>query len=183
VLPAAGPKGSFEALARKYSGEPRIRALRTELIRAKAVTRLPDGSLQALSRTFANARWEPTGVAVLGERVRDLLDTLVHNLRHPSRPRYARTVMSDRIDPRTLALLQRDLSTSADVLCDTADDALHDPTTNIGRTGQSSPARLGITVFVFEDSPRDPRTAIAAEPIDPAPRTSPSIKTRRRVAR
>jgi hypothetical protein len=185
VLPAAGARGSFEALARKYSGEPRIRALRTELIRAKAVTRLPDGSLQALSRTFANARWEPSGVAVLGERVRDLLDTLVHNLRHPSRPRYARTVMSDRIDPKALALLQRDLSTSADVLCDTADDALHDPASNVGRTANTPAARLGLTVFVFEEAPRNPtRSGPALDSTESVAKSAATASpTRLRVAR
>ena len=58
-----------------------------ELLRVKAVRRLPDGKLEVLSRTFATARWDNTGIEMVGERVRDLLDTLVHNLKHPSRPR------------------------------------------------------------------------------------------------
>ena len=181
---------SFESLARKYSGDPRIRALRTELLRAKAITQTPDGTLQALSRTVANARWDPQGVAVMGERVRDLLSTLAHNLRRPSRPRYARTVMTDRLDPRYLPILVRDLTTSADTLADSMEDALHHPTVTLPANASQPPARVGLSIFVFEDdtlAPIDdyePAASGVAEPATryrvPSPKRPKAVRRRRR---
>jgi hypothetical protein len=150
-LKSIGPGITFETLAKRYSGDPRVRALRTELLRAKAIAKLPDGRLQALSRTFATARWEPSGVAVMGERVRDLLQTLLYNLRHPSRPRYARTVMSTSVDPRYVPMLLRDITTSAEAMADGFDDAVNSPQANIPAGYRGDTTRLGMTVFVFEE--------------------------------
>ena len=77
-------------LVNRYAGDPRVRTLLEELLRVKAVRRLPDKRLEVLSPTFATVRWDGSGVEVVGERVRDLLATLLYNLKHPSRPRYAR---------------------------------------------------------------------------------------------
>ena len=165
-LPLTGPAPSFDTLARKYSGEPQAHALKTELLRARAITELPDGTVQALSRSFATARWEPTTIAVLGERVRDQLMTLVHNMRHPSRPRFVRTVMSDRIDPRYLPILERDLTSAADGFADSVEDGLHSPRTNLPEDATAPPRRLGVTVYVFED---EPVTAPAISPPSDAP--------------
>jgi len=164
-LKSIGPGITFETLAKRYSGDPRVRALRTELLRAKAITKLPDGRLQAVSRTFATARWEPSGIAVMGERVRDLLQTLLYNLRHPSRPRYARTVMSTSVDPRYVPMLLRDITTSAEAMADGFDDAVNSPRANIPAGYRGDTTRLGMTVFVFEE----PNVQDSAD----APTTSP----------
>jgi hypothetical protein len=184
-LPPTGDV-SFESLVRKYSGDPRIRALRTELLRAKAITRTPDGKLQALSRTVANARWDPQGVAIMGERVRDLLSTLVHNLRRPSRPRYTRTVMTDRLDPRYLPILVRDLTTSADTLADSMEDSLHHPSVTLPAQANQTPSRVGLSIFVFEEDvdgvPDDPEPPVSGV-ADPKARYNAQPKKRPKVVR
>src|ERR1700675_1647838 len=82
ILRLGGRRGSFTVLVNRYAGDPRLRQLLQELLRANAGRRLPVKGLELLSPTFATARWDGSGSEVVGERVRDLLATLVHNLKH-----------------------------------------------------------------------------------------------------
>ena len=152
ILPLRGERSSFAALVRRYSGEPRVLTLRDELLRVKAIRQLPSGELEALSRTFATTRWDPDGVALLGEEIRDHLITLSHNLERPQRPIYARTVQSAAIDPRYVPLLLRDLTAHAETLADSADDALNAAraTVHAGESPQAA-TRLGVTIYFVEE--------------------------------
>jgi hypothetical protein len=153
ILPLRGRRGSFAVLVNRYAGDPRVRTLLQELLRVKAVRRLPDKRLEVLSPTFATARWDDDGIKVVGERVRDLLATLVHNLKHPSRPRYLRFVVNREVDPRFGPLLMRDLTEQAEVLADTFEDALNDPERTIrpARSAQDA-QRVGVCIFVVEEA-------------------------------
>ena len=152
-LPLRGPRRSFAALVKRYAGDPRVLTLLKELLRVKAVRRLPDRHVEVLSRTFVTARWDNTGIEVVGERVRDLLDTLVHNLKHPSRPRYARFVVNAEVDPRYVPLLLRDITQQAEVLADSFQDALNDPERIIRPTRAAQDAhRISIGIFVTEEA-------------------------------
>src|SRR5579883_1445136 len=46
ILRLRGPRRSFEALCRRYSGEQRVAPILEELSRVRAVRRLPDGRVQ-----------------------------------------------------------------------------------------------------------------------------------------
>ena len=153
ILPLRGRRSSFTALVNRYAGDPRVRTLLQELLRVKAVRRLVDKRLEVLSPTFATVRWDGSGVEVVGERVRDLLATLVYNLKHPSRPHYARFVVNAQVDPRFVPLLMRDVTEQAEVLADSFEDALNDPerTVRPGRVAQDA-HRLGLCIFVVEEA-------------------------------
>lgn len=56
TLRMKGLRRSFEALCRRYAGQHRATATLEDLSRVCAVRRLPDGRVQALSRTFATVR-------------------------------------------------------------------------------------------------------------------------------
>jgi len=170
TLPLRGPKRSFTALVKRYAGDPRVSTLLKELLRVKAVRRLADGQLEVLSRTFATARWDSNGIALIGEHVRDLIDTLVHNLKHPSRPRYVRFVANAHVDPHYVPLLIRDLTQQAEGLADSFHDALDDPNRTVrpARMAQDS-HRLGIGIFLIEE-PTLVEPASAATPTTPARR-------------
>jgi hypothetical protein len=151
-LPLRGPRRSFAALVKRYAGDPRVRTLLKELLRVKAVRRLPDRHVEVLSRTFVTARWDNTGIEIVGERVRDLLDTLVHNLKHPSRPRYARFVVNAEVDPRYVPLLLRDITQQAEVLADSFQDSLNDPDRIVRPTRSAQDAhRISLGIFVAEE--------------------------------
>jgi hypothetical protein len=153
ILPLRGRRSSFTALVNRYAGDPRVRTLLQELLRVKAVRRLVDKRLEVLSPTFATVRWDGSGVEVVGERVRDLLATLVYNLKHPSRPHYARFVVNAQVDPRFVPLLMRDVTEQAEVLADSFEDALNDPerTVRPARIAQDA-HRLGLCIFVVEEA-------------------------------
>ena len=171
-LPLRGRKVSFASLVKRYSGEPRVLTILNELLRVKAVRKLPDGRFEALSRTFAPARWDPDGVTTVGEQLRDHLDTLIHNLKHPSRPRYQRVIENAQLDPKYLPLLVRDISAQTDTLIDSLDDALNNPAATIKPGNEvRDAARLGVGIYVFE-------SPVEVEPT-PAPKARPKARAKR----
>ena len=164
-LPLRGAKVSFEALVKRYSGEPRVLTILEELVRVKAVRQRADGSLEALSRTFAPARWDPDGMAAVGEQLRDHLDTLVHNLKHPNRPRYTRVLENAQLDPKYVPMLVRDITAQTDTIADSLDDALNNPTATVKAGNEVRDAvRLGVAVYVFESPVELERTPPAGTP-------------------
>ena len=169
ILPLRG-KVSFAALVKRYAGEPRVLTIRDELIRVRAVRQLPDRRLEALSRSFAPARWDPDGITAVGEHVRDHLETLVHNLKHASRPRFHRVIENAQVDPKYAPLITRDITSHTDTLLDSLDDALNNPVATV-RPGKEvkDAVRLGVAVYVFE-SPAE---------LKPAPDAKRPVGTKR----
>jgi hypothetical protein len=149
-LPIRGARRSFSALVERYSGEGwRVATILEELLRVKAVGRLPDGRVQALSRSYATVRWDPDGVTEFGEQLSEHCATLVHNLKFPARARYVRRVLNARLDPRYVPMLVRDLEQQAEAFADSTDDALNDPKQTVTGRGKDA-ASLGIALYVFE---------------------------------
>lgn len=152
LLPLRGPRRSFAALVKRYSGEPRVITLLDELIRVKAVRRLPDGRLEAISRTYATARWDPAGIDVIGDRIHDHLETLLHNVKSPARRRFERVVANAQVDPRYVPMLIRDMTEQLDVMGDSMEDALNDPAATLTPTRKPKDGvRLGIAMYMIEE--------------------------------
>jgi len=171
-LPLRGTRRSFATLVKRYAGDPRVATVLQELLRVKAVHRLPDGRLEVLSRTFATARWDNVGIEMVGEQVRDLIDTLVYNLQHPSRPRYARFVQNSQLDPGYVPLLLRDITQQVDVMADHLDDVLNAPQRTLRPTREPQDShRISVGVFVIDES-----TRLAALPESIAPPNRPRKK-------
>jgi hypothetical protein len=152
TLPLRGAKRSFVSLVKRYSGDPRVATLLEELVRVKAVRQRTDGQLEVLSRTFVTARWDTQGIGIVGERVHDLLETLVHNLKHPNAPRYERFVVSTEVEPRFVPMLLRDVSEQADVLADSFQDSLNDPGRSVRPAdGPQDARRVGLAIFIVDE--------------------------------
>jgi hypothetical protein len=174
VLPLRGGKRSFAALVERYSGERWLVAtILGELLRVRAVRRLPDGRIEALSRAYATVRWDSDGVVAFGEQLNEHCATLLHNLKHPARPRYVRRVLNTRLDPKYVPMLVRDLEQQAEALADSMDDALNDPRQTLpGRQKDGATAALGITFYVFEIPGGEPEgTPKAPRPPPGAPKS------------
>jgi len=153
ILRMRGPRRSFEALCRRYSGQHRTAPLLEELARVGAVRRLPDGRVQALSRTYATVRWDPEGIAAVGEQLAEHCATLVANLEQPIRPRLARQVVNARLNPRYAPVLIRDIEDSLQVQADALHDNLNDP---IHTAEPGAPAMcLGVGLYLFEGPAED----------------------------
>jgi Family of unknown function (DUF6502) len=152
VLPITGRSPSFEALVARYSNEPRVTPILDELLRVNAVRRLSDGKLKALSRTYATVRWNPDGIAALGEQLSEHCATLLHNLEHPGEPRCVRRVINAQLDPQYRPMLLRDIEEQVDGLALSMDDALNDPQRTVRPVrGGREAVRLGVAIYVFEE--------------------------------
>jgi hypothetical protein len=149
VLPLRGKRRSFATLVERYSGEPRVQTILDELLRARAARLTEDGDIEVLSRTFVTARWDADEVTAFGERVREQIDTLTWNLRNPTRPRYAQSVIAPRIHPREAPRLLRLIGEQSDALLRNIDDAVHDPATKVTATADA--LRLVVSVHVHEE--------------------------------
>jgi len=163
ILPLRGRR-SFVALVNRYSGDPRVATLLKELLRVKAVRRLPDKRLEVLSRTVAPARWDPQGLEIMGERARDLLETLAHNLKSEDGTRYARFVVNTDIDPRYVPMLVRHMTEQAHGLADSFEDALSDPEARIRTPSRQRPTRLGMAFYLIEEPGAHTPTPSPARP-------------------
>jgi hypothetical protein len=186
ALPLRGSHRSFQALVRLYSGErSRSVTILDELLRVKAVRQLPDGRIKALSRTYATVRWDPEGIASVGEQLTEHCETLLHNLKDPGHPRFA-----GRVDPRYVPVLLRDLKESAEVFLQTGDSTLNyvGHTLNDERNAPNvagPPTRLGVTVYIFEEQGDEDVSESAAEDTvaPPSGRSSVARSKPRRVGR
>ena len=174
VLPLRGPRRSFARLCERYSGEQRTVPVLDELLRVGAVRELPDGRLQALSRSCARVKWDPEGVEAVGEQLRDHCTTLLENLQHPSRARVARQVMNTQFDPSHAPKVIREIERSLEARADALQEILNDPA-HAAPVGKPA-MRLGVGVYVIEEVPSG--EGAPAENHSPAP--SP---TKRRAER
>lgn len=152
VLPVSGSRRSFKELVKRYSNEPRVAPILDELLRVNAVKRLPDGHLKAISRTYATVRWNPDGIASLGEQLAEHCSTLLHNLEHPGEPRLVRRVVNAQLSPLYRPMLVRDIQEQLDLAADSIDDALNDRRATVTPVrGGREAVRLGVAMYVFEE--------------------------------
>jgi Family of unknown function (DUF6502) len=164
VLPLKGSKASFTALVERYSGErTQVGTILSELLRVKAVRRLSDGRLRAVSRTYAPVGWEPEGLTAFGEQIAELCSTLLQNLNSPRSPRFVRRVVNSRLDPRYLPMLIRDIQQQAEVFADSIDDTLNDPLhTLTAKTPEGEATSLGLAMYTFESAATEADAASAS---------------------
>jgi hypothetical protein len=181
-LPLRGAKRSFAALVERYSGERwRVATMLEELLWVKAIRRLPDGRLKALSRSYATVRWNPQGVIAFGEQLAEHCATLLHNLEHPSASRFVYRALNARVNPEYLPILMRDVSQQADGFARSVDNMLHWPRyTLTAEAGDLTAPSLGLAVYLFEALPLD--ESAAAEGVE-EPSLAPPARLSRRARR
>jgi predicted transcriptional regulator len=163
ALRLRGPK-SFASLVKNHAGEPRTLSILEELLRVRAVRKLPDGKLEVLSRTMANLRWDAHGIDGLGEHVRVYLETLAHNLKHPGQPRFSRVVLNAQLDPHYAPIVIRETNRQAEHFANVLERTINNPSATIKPKSRSQDGlRFSVSVSLWE------------EPvvIEPKPRTPP----------
>ena len=117
-----------------------------------AVKRLPDGTVKAISRSYATVRWNPDGIASLGEQLGEHCATLLHNLEHPGQPRFVRRVVNAQLNPLYRPLLLRDIQEQLGAAADSIDDALNERRATVTPApGGREAVRLGVVMYVFEE--------------------------------
>jgi hypothetical protein len=156
VLPIFGKRRSFERLVERYGASIPVRAMLDELMQLDAVERLEDQKVRAKSRVPIMTGLTNRSIAAVGERGRDLLETLAHNVRRSAQPYFEATAVIDDGDLELVNFLRREIAEQGTNFINSATSLLNRSQIKRGsKTAKSSrPVRLGVTVYYFqEESP------------------------------
>jgi len=153
ILPIFGKRRSFEALVERFGSGMPVRAMLDELTQIDAVERLEDQRIRAKSRVPILTGLTSRSIAAIGERGKDLLDTLTYNVRHTNQPLFEATALIDDIDMDMVSLIRREIKEQGTSFINGATSLL-----NRSQRKQSQKAlksrinfRLGVTVYYFQD--------------------------------
>ena len=153
VLPIFGKKRSFERLVERYGVGIPVRAMLDELMQLDAVERLEDQKVRAKSRVPVMTGLTNRSIAAVGERGRDLLETLAHNVRRSSQPFFEATAVIDDGDLELVNFVRREIAEQGTNFINSANSLLNRSQIKRGsKTAKSSkPVRLGVTVYYFQE--------------------------------
>jgi hypothetical protein len=140
---------SFWNLVEKYAPGVWPRLILDELIRVGAVEEIGEDRLKVKMQSYGVTGVEIEAIEDLGNRAKDLLETLIHNLQNPEMARLCETVLTLDADPKWLPVLRSTIKRRAQTLLTGLDPELNSPRTS--RKMRSDPSvRIGVTVFSFE---------------------------------
>jgi Family of unknown function (DUF6502) len=142
-----GRGATFESLVRAYGRGIPTRALLDELLRARAVEVLPSQKIRAKTSFAIDRGISPQAVKALGDRVTELLSTMLSNMKEPDSPQFIASVSGSPIASNALPLFRKELSSKgAEFLADMQESLTQKPTTK----GGTAPTTVGITIFYHE---------------------------------
>jgi hypothetical protein len=123
-----------------------------ELIQLNAVEQLADQKIQAKSRVPIATGLTSKSITAAGERGRDLLETLAHNVRGRDRPLFEATAQTANCDPEMMTVVRREI-TEQGINFITAATALlkRSQKRRLSKASEVPPYRCGVTVFYFQD--------------------------------
>ena len=153
ALPIDGPKASFTALVKQYSGDIPVRAVLDEMERVGAVERLADGRVHLVQRAYVPSSSEEEKLNILGSDVADLIRTIEHNLTATQEQAFfQRKVCYDNLPADVLPELQRLSNRRAQALLEELDDwmSARDREDIALQPGEQR-KRAGIEIHYFED--------------------------------
>ena len=158
VLPIFGKRRSFEQLVATHSRGTPVRAMLDELTQIDAVEVLGDQRVKAKSRIPVLTGLTTRAVVMIGERTRDLLDTLKSNLRSTSKPLFEGTAVLDEADLEMVSLVRREIAEQGENFITGANSLL---SRYCSRQKRSIPkpsvkCRLGVTVYYFQGDTEKP---------------------------
>jgi hypothetical protein len=171
VLPIFGKRRSFESLVSKYGVGIPVRAMLDELIQIGAVERLSNQRVTIRTRVPVSVGLTPTAIEAAGEHCKNLLGTLIQNIRRVERPLFEATSLISDASPSLLPVVRREIADQGTSLINSASAILKRSQGKV-KTKDANQAvrRIGVTVFYFEDSVEP--TAEFASPGKPKRRTN-----------
>ena len=166
ILPIFGKRQTFEQLVAMHSGGIPVRAMLDELTQINAVERFADQRVRAKSRIPILTGPSSAAIEGIGERTRDLLETLTYNVRHSGNPLFEGTALVDEADCELVSLLHREIAEQGTSFINGASALLGRDRTKGGRTRAKplTKCRVGVTVYFFQDDIKDaPRSGANIE--------------------
>lgn len=153
VLTIFGKRRSFEYLMAIYAAGIPVRAMLDELIQIDAVEVISSQRLRAKSRVPIFTGVNSSAIGAIGERTRDLLGTLKHNLRPSSKPLFEGTVLFEDVDPEAVPLIRREIEEQGATFIQSANSLFSRARIKPSRSTSKLPRkrRVGMTVYYFQD--------------------------------
>lgn len=140
---------NFWTLVERYAPGVWPGLILNELIRVGAVEHCEDSKLKINTRSYSVIGLKTEAIEELGHRARDLANTLVHNLKTQSAPRVCETAVMVDVDPKWIPVLRTKLQRRAKTFIAAVAEDLQSQ--RVQREDHTPPARIGITVYSFED--------------------------------
>lgn len=109
---------TFTTLVRTYAANLYPPTLLKELQRVNAVERLPQGCLRVMARSYEPSSLSEEGVQEIGDRLRDFISSLVHNLLNTDQRRVCRTVQTMEIGQTSLPTVRQALQQVSSAFAD-----------------------------------------------------------------
>jgi hypothetical protein len=153
ILPIFGRRRSFEQLVEKYGAGIPVRAMLDELIQLDAVEQVEDQRLKAKTRVPVSTGLSSRSIAAVGERGRDLLETLAHNVRKRSQPLFEATALIQEGDLDMVTLIRREITEQGTNFINGA-TALFNRSQrrrNSKAAQSATTCRFGVTLYYFQD--------------------------------
>ncbi len=155
VLPIFGKRRSFERLVERYGTSIPVRAMLDELIQLDAVERLEEQKVRAKCRVPIITGLTNRSITAVGERGRDLLETLAHNVRRSAQPYFEATAVIDDGDLAMVNYLRREIAEQGTNFINGATSLLNRSQLKRGSRAAKPAVRLGVTVYYFQEEPND----------------------------
>jgi hypothetical protein len=146
-LPEKGPAPSFEALVSAYTPGAATGVMLRELHRSGAVQLLGDRRVRVRSRSMRVAGVNVASLTDLGNRAKDLLGTLQHNLRQPQNPLFAEALRPIAIDRSRLPVVREVINQRASAFLQALEQELSNDSHAPIRKGRRNVTSLSIAVI------------------------------------
>ena len=156
-LPIFGRRRSFEGLVQKYGGGIPVRAMLDELIQLNAVEQIQEQKVRAKARVPISTGLSARSMIAIGDRARDLLVTLAHNVRLKGSPHFEATAVLDDSEIDKVSLIRREIAEQGANFINTATSLLNRSKAkgNSKSASRDNVCRLGVSVFYFEEELAD----------------------------
>jgi hypothetical protein len=159
ILPIRSPdpqKKTFWTLCGQHAPSIWPATILDELLRVKAVKRRKNATVEALRDGYVGLNSKVAAVEEMGERGRDLLGTLLHNLlAPPENQRVVETMVNMDVDVDYAKVLRRMLSQRAQALAASVESELNSALAKKKGSNGSKRIRMGLTIFAFEGAVQD----------------------------
>jgi hypothetical protein len=162
VLPIRCPdsqKKTFWTLCGQYAPSIWPATILDELLRVKAVKKRKNAMVEALRDGYAGLNAKVAAIEEMGERGRDLLGTLLHNLlAPPENQRVVETMVNMDVDVEYAKVLRRMFNQRAQALAASVESELNSALARKKSSNGTKRIRMGLTIFAFEGSVQDEST-------------------------
>jgi hypothetical protein len=150
-LAEKGADPSFQSLVAAHLPGAAAGVLLGELKRGGQVQLLPDGRLRVRGRATRARGLTMDSAAEIGERARDLVETMRHNLRHPDAQRPFESMPAIEVEEEALPALRELIGRRMASFMARLEQELRSQAEPAGRVHQKRTVRLGLTVFATEN--------------------------------